>query len=294
LGAPWSEGEGSPSFLSLPPKQKEGELEMDMKLEDLQQIDIVNVAIRDAGQGIAEAKEGKIRYKFDQLMLDSPWIFGRECGERECKRWHKIYFEKFGILPRGCMHCWKIVVRPKNLDELFELEKLQQKMKDWIPCKCGVDLRQTETYKGIHLGFFYCPLGDLPKAKELYKEVRNKVRGALALDTPVILKRGCTEMENHFGPSHLWTYPLQMRAMEGLLDTCIDVVAPLMEQTEMLKNHIRAFWIIYSHRNRDKTARKYIRNFPSTTGSIPTTTYHDVLPEIKEEVVPYEIGIQRV
>ena len=190
------------------------------------------------------------------------------------------------------MHCWKIVCRPKNLDELFELDDLQAKME--LPCKCGVEIRENETYKGIYLGFWYCPLGDLAHARELYKDVKRKVRGALSLDTPVVLKRGCTEMENDFGPSHLWKYTPKTRFMEDLLDSTIVVVQERPPQPTVVKVHVHGFWIHYAHRMGDKTAAKHIRNYPQSMGSVPTITYHDVLPDIKEEVVPHEIAIQRL
>ena len=190
------------------------------------------------------------------------------------------------------MHCWKIVARPKNLDELLAVRELQREM--GLPSKCGVDLRASETYKGIYLAFWYGPWGDLEASRELYKEVRRKVRGRLSLDTPVILKRGCTEMENAFGPSHLWTYPLETRRKEELLDTTFEVKELMEMQPSFVETHTLAFWILYAHRRGDKTARKYIRNYPMSVGSVPTSVYHDVLPDIKEEVVPYAIQVQGV
>ncbi len=263
-----------------------------MKLEDLQKIDIANVVMEDIKRGIAKVEGSKVVYNISQFNMDTPWIYAGLPKDRECGKWHRIYFEKFHVLPRGCMHCWKIVARPKNLDELLEARKLQHKM--GLPSKCGVDMRSGETYKGVHLAFWYGPQGDLEGSRDLYKEVRRKVRGALSLDTPVILKRGCTEMENAFGPSHLWEYTPEMRFMETLLNTTIEVKELMEKQPTFVETHTLAFWIIYSHRMGDKSARKYIRNFPYSVGSVPTSTYHDALPEIKEEVIPYEIEVQRV
>ena len=263
-----------------------------MKFEDLQKADIVNTVANDLQRGIAKIIGNKIVYDISQYNANTPWIFAALPKDRECAKWNRIYFEKFRILPRGCMHCWKIVARPKNLDELLEARKLQEKM--GLPSKCGVDMRTSETYKGIHLAFWYCPQGDLEGARELYKEVRRKVRGALSLDTPVILKRGCTEMENGFGPSHLWDYTPENRFMETLLDTTIEVKELLEKQPSFVEAHTLGFWIAYSHRMGDKSARKYIRNYPYSMGSVPTSTYHDKLPEIKEEVVPYEVQVQRI
>lgn len=262
-----------------------------MKLEDLQAIDLLTQpVVNDIAKGIAEAKGSKIIYRYEQLDVGSPWIFADYAKDRQCKKWHRIYFERFGILPRNCMGCWKIVARPRNLDLLFELLKLQQRL--GLPGKCGVDMRPTETYKGIHLGFWYGPLWDLKASKELFVDLRRKVRGAVSLDTPVILKRGCTEMENYFGPSHLWEYTLEMRMKEDLLDTTIELIEQDDPQPRYLQGHITRFWILYSHRMQDPTAKKYIRNYPNSTGSVPTTTYHGELPKIKQEIVNATPGIQ--
>lgn len=263
-----------------------------MKFEELTKVDVIQTLMPDFNSGAAEMKGEKILFEYKRLSPEIPWMFHLPEEERNCTRWHKIYFEKFNILPRACMHCWKIVCRPKNFDELLELNKLLEK--ETLPSKCGVDVRATETYKGIYLGFWYCPLGDLAGARELYKRVRRGVRGALSLDTPVILKRGCTEMENAFGPSHLWEYTPERRGIEALLDSVIEVTEIPSIQPPVSKTHTLAFWILYAHRMGDKTVKKYIRNYPYSMGSVPTSTYHDVLPEIKEEVVPHEITIQRL
>ena len=118
-----------------------------MKFEDLKKADIVMTVAEDLQRGVGRILDNKIVYDISQFNADTPWIFAALPKDRECGKWHKIYFEKFHILPRGCMHCWKIVARPKNLDELLEARKLQEKM--GLPSKCGVDLRASETYKGI-------------------------------------------------------------------------------------------------------------------------------------------------
>jgi len=133
-----------------------------LKFEELQAVDVVDRLMRDFNEGLAIIEDGKILYEYKSLSPSSPWYFHTIEEERNCTRWHKIYFDKFRILPRNCFSCWKIVCRPKNFDELLELNKLQEGMK--LPSKCGVDIRQTETYKGIYLGFWYCPLGDFKRA----------------------------------------------------------------------------------------------------------------------------------
>ena len=255
-----------------------------MKYEDLVAIDIAPVLIGDLRKGIAKGEGDKVIYNFGQHQFDTPWIHHGKPTDRQCSRWTHIYFSKFGILPSKCLDCWKIVARPKNLRQLFELNELHSRME--LPGKVGVDLRTVGTYKGIYLGFWYCPMGDLEGARELQKEVRRKVRGALSLDVPVILKRGCTEYENKFGPSNNWVQSAQHRIIEQILDTII-VIKDMenADQPGWIKTHVMRFWIEYAHQNGDKTVRDYVRNYPYSLGSVPTVTYEDVVPEIAREGV---------
>lgn len=261
-----------------------------MKYEDLVSVDILERAVDDIKRGGAVIKGDKLSFTFAGQHVDVPWLFKKVAMDRDCIRWHKVYFDMYGLHPKQCFHCWKIVCRPKNLDELFELSRLQDKQisRGGLPCKCGVEIRAGETYKGNYLGFWYCPIGDLEGAKEHYKNVRREVRGALSLDTPVVLKRGCTEMENAFGPSHLWQYTPEMRRLEMILDSAVEIDYEVEKQSLLAQAHIAAFWIGYAHRQGDPTAKKYIRHYPESMGSVPTITYHDKHPTIVEEVVKDE------
>ena len=255
-----------------------------MKYEDLVNIDIAPYVIDDISKGKARAEGDKIVYNYKQYNPDIPWIFHEQAKDRECSRWHKIYFRKFGILPRKCLGCWKIVARPKNLRQLFELNELHHEMK--LPGKVGVDLRPEATFKGIYLGFWYCPMNNLEGAQELYKKVKRKVRRRLTLDVPVILKRGCTEFENTFGPSNGWAIDPRQHLLEDLLDATIEVNDLNTIQPGWIKTHVMRFWIEYAHRRGDVTAKFYVKNFPQSLGAVPTVTYHDLVPEIRQLEVP--------
>ena len=254
-----------------------------MKYEELVAVDIAPMLVGDLRKGIAEGKGQKVIYNFGQYQFDTPWIHHGKPADRDCSRWIHIYFSKFGILPRKCLDCWKIVARPKNLRQLFELNELHSRME--LTGKVGVDMRPEGTYKGIYLGFWYCPLGDLEGARELQKEVRRKVRGALSLDVPVILKRGCTEFENRFGSSNDWVQSPRDKMLEDILDTVI-VVKDIEDanQPGWIKTHVMRFWIEYAHQNGDPTVKDFVHQFPHSLGSVPTVTYDDVVPEIKKEV----------
>jgi len=264
-----------------------------MKYEDLVAIDIAPVLIKDLRSGIAKGVGEKVVYNFGQYQFDTPWIHHGKPMDRDCSRWIHLYFAKFGLLPKECMDCWKVVARPKNLHQLFELNKLHSMMD--IPGKVGVDLRPEGVFKGIYLGFWYCPMGDLEEARELQKEVRRKVRGALSLDVPVILKRGCTELENTFGPSNRWARSPKDKIMQEILDSVIEIRdVGDANQPGWIKTHVMRFWIEYAHQRGDKTAKDFVREYPQSLGAVPTVTYDDVVPEIKKERENGPVQIQGV
>jgi len=115
---------------------------------------------------------------------DSPWIMIKASGDRNCLLWNRIYAQKYGILSRNCFHCFKVVARPGNLDQLFEIHELQKRM--GLPSKAGIERRPWATHKGSYAAFWYSPMSEgLEGAKKLWKIVAEAV-GSLA---PVILKR---------------------------------------------------------------------------------------------------------
>ena len=263
-----------------------------MMYEELVAADIAPMLMADLGAGRAKGEGEKIVYNFMQFHPDTTWIHHGRPVDRDCSRWHKIYFAKFGILPRECLGCWKIVARPKNLKQLFELSELQEGMK--LEGKVGVDFRDYSCYKGLYLGFWYCPIDDLEGARKLCREVKRKVRGALSLDVPVILKRGCTEFEDKFGPSNNWVQSPLHRLKEDLLNSVI-VVNDLMEGTQpgWIQTHVKRFWIEYAHRmGKDSTVKDFVRYYPYSLGSVPTVTYDDLVPKIKGGVFEDEAKIQ--
>lgn len=271
-----------------------------MKYEDLVGIDLANYAVmQKLKRGIYKPEGDRIVYNATSYNPDIPWIFHGHAEDRDCTRWHKVYFRDYKFIPRECFNCWKIVARPKNLRQLFELNELQEAHA--LPGKVGVDLRPEAVFKGIFLGFWYCPLGDLEGAREKYKEIKRSVKGALSLDVPVILKRGCTEMENAFGPSKDWVFPEQWRMLQDLLDAVFDVRdLNAKEQPGWIKSHVMRFWIEYAHQRGDGTVKDFVKHYPESLGAVKTVTYDDVVPEIKmldpreDKENVQAIGIQRL
>jgi len=250
--------------------------------EELAKLDILTPIRRELDAGSVKLHpDGSIKPTGEvALFPEAPWITANyPMSERNCALWSRIYYERYGILSRNCFHCFKVVVRPKNLDDLFAILDLQAEMS--LPAKCGIETRPWATHKGLYAAFWYCPMeGGLEGAREHHKLVEKAVHNVVGYDTKVILKRACTEQENAWGPSDEWIYPEEQHRFEDLLDASWDINIYNSHESTALKITRRLDWIDHARRGRDKTAEKYYDSF-LTVRIVSTVTYHDVAPEIK-------------
>jgi len=115
--------------------------------------------------------------------------------ESKCHLFHHIFFEELGHIHSFCRECYKVVVKPRNIVEQFNLYEIQKDMS--TPCKLGMEVRKTTN--NLWGAYFYNR--GLEAGKEKYREVRELVNEYLSPETPVILKRYCTEFE--LGPKGL-------------------------------------------------------------------------------------------
>lgn len=116
----------------------------------------------------------------------SPWILVRRSHDRLCEFWFDVIFRDYGLLPIGCVSCFKVCMKLDNLDQLFKTLALQKKMD--LPSKCGIDERGwTDT---LYSAFWYVPLGGgLEAGRELWKQVNKAVHKHVDPGIKVILKR---------------------------------------------------------------------------------------------------------
>jgi len=255
--------------------------------EEFDSIDVIG-PVRESIErsGYILCEDGKIRpYMPRHMTLDSPWINAKVCPLRHCYKWHKIYFNLYDLVPRGCLNCFKIVTRPQTLKDLFKMHKLQAKWvaqeEDFLPCKCGIERRKYTKPKGLYGAYFYCPLGEgVEVAREWHKKVERLVHREFGIHYKVILKRGCTEMENAAGPSNKWEYNDAHARFEDLLDAVWEVPKSLLEEPIVLRPSIFKTWIEHGLEHKDKTALEYVERLEDFTGT-PTVFYHDKKVEIK-------------
>lgn len=141
-----------------------------------------------------------------QEKLQNPGVFGgfgsleiyrgmpanrwKDAHPGGCVR-HLAVFDKYHVIPKYCFDCYKILVEPRTVMDLFKLlmifEHLDLPNDNSRKCMCEARVDCTGTYKG----FIY------NRGMEEGKEVRNIVRDAIAEGISpkvrITLKRGCSE-----------------------------------------------------------------------------------------------------
>ena len=194
---------------------------------------------------------------------DTPWVHVKQSYQSNCYLWKTIIFDHIvqvnlpkdqWFVPVGCQDCWKVVVRPSTLKQLFALESLQRRLDR--PSKCGIEIRQQVF--GNYGGYFYNR--GLEKGLECYKVVRTEIdkHDELGPQVPVLLKRGCTEMEHGVGPSDKWEVSETQIALElEIKDRFVNDVK-IVPQSEHAMRHVRQTWIEKAYEWGDPTVFEYI------------------------------------
>ena len=215
-------------------------------------------------------EDGKFVPNNPAMGEDAPWVYVQPAVDARCDVYHRVFFNVLHYVPSYCRQCYKVVVRPLNLVELFDLYEMQRDM--GVPCKCGVERRPTTS--SLYGGYFYNR--GLEEGKVRYKEVRKLVNEQLSKKTPVILKRACTEFEigpGSYGPSDQWPectedelwfekYALEHFPRVGFGTPQPDhVTADVMMQ-----------WIGHAYRYGDVTYKEFTDGSPLFP---PYVTYHE-------------------
>ena len=121
-------------------------------------------------------------------LTETPWVHAKQDPSKDCKYYHFI-FGKLGFIPKRCLKCWKVVVRPRTIKELWLLYHVQLRMDRYS--KCGIEERPY--VRGLYGGYFYN--NSYEEGRQCQIEVKQAIKGYIGYDLPVILKRYCTEFE---------------------------------------------------------------------------------------------------
>ena len=208
----------------------------------------------------------------------TPWIFVAQARKKWCGYWNHIYCNMFNVIPTACrFNCWKTVIKPRTVEELFKLYELLRALN--VPSKCGADVRNY-TY-GPWGGYVY---GDtLEEGRDYYARVRKGVDKIISPDVSVILKRGCTEMER-LTPSDQWDIvPPEMLDLERRLHDLFEFEETNYFQSDHLKNEIKERWVRRAIEIGDPTARAVAEMFSGDRNIwqrlvVHSLTYHESDP----------------
>jgi len=225
------------------------------------------------------AEDGKL-YNTQELegnnasLTDTPWIFVNNPPNYHC-RWRHVIADVLGFIPTHCLNCWKVVVRPRTLEELYKLLNLMTEMSNEDPtvyCKCGIEPRPTVF--GNYGGYFYTRSKEA--MQERYKQVRKLVDEKISPDVDVIPKRYCSEFEAAFGPSD--EYDKDADRMDYtehwekiIEETCVMKPFPF-KQPEIIKIRTMREWIkrawdvgdptVYMFTDGEPLVRQVVRYYP--------------------------------
>lgn len=120
----------------------------------------------------------------------------------DCGTWHDLLFDiALGqkYIPSPCFNCYKVVIAIPTVAELFGLYNILKRLN--IPSKCGLDGNRVNTNR-LYAGYVY-NVG-LEEGRERKELIRKEVDERIGTHIQVILKRGCTEYEQIYGPSDKW------------------------------------------------------------------------------------------
>lgn len=202
------------------------------------------------------------------VSMQTPWLHQTHCPGLKCNLWHFLMFNHYGwFIPSGCQDCWKVVVAPRTLSELFKLKDLQWEL--GMPSKCGIEVRD---YTGkLYGGYFYNR--GLHNGRKCYDIVREAVDDAISPDVPTLLKRACTEFEMKFPKSSTWQVTPEQMEIETLLDDRVEETCNPAGQPDIIRTHIKRTWVHWAYTNADQTYKEFTNGkdlYPDQY-----ETYHD-------------------
>jgi hypothetical protein len=216
---------------------------------------------------VVRKEDKKIAQQSTSIAWNSPWVFFNQDihpGMR-CDVFLSVLYPYFSVISSRCRECYKVMVKPRTIVELFELHDMMKEM--GVHCKCGVDKRPYTDAR--YLGAFY------NKGKEEGLERYAQVRKMIPKEVPVGLKRYCTEFEvrpTGIGPSDQlpeMTHIEKFRE-DQVLDRFVEQYLK-GEQGEEVRNSIKEEWIKYAFRTGDLTYKE-LTNGKSIYGDC--VTYH--------------------
>lgn len=176
-----------------------------------------------------------------QSSFKTPWHYINPIPHAHC-RWYHDIANLFGFVPDRCLNCWKVVVRPQTLQQLFSLQSLMIEMVEKDPecyCKCGIERR--EWVYGNYGGYFYTTSKEA--VQERYKQVRKLVDEKISPKVPVVPKRYCSEFERAFGPTDQYKRTAEDEHWQRMINEGCHMVDYEDKQPDVAVRKVMREWI---------------------------------------------------
>lgn len=192
-----------------------------------------------------------------------PWIYiTPEGGVEEehnrkatCMVCMDIKFKYYKFVPIRCHACWKVVVRPRTLSELFALHELQKELGLWS--KAGIEERPY--VPANYSGYFYNDT--LDKARQCKVVVERRIAADISPDIPIFIQRGCTEYEKVF-PERSWRIPQGQKEFEAELDALLVVEVNRINPPDYVVRNTKRQWVEFAFQRGDATYLEFTHNRP--------------------------------
>jgi hypothetical protein len=239
------------------------------KAAQIQKEDIVGRLARVEAMGFKwDPVTGKLINMGERFIsANTPWLHHGKNAGKTCGRDHGVVFNNFGIIPDGCLKCWKVCLGVKDFANTMKLRDYQKSIDH--PCKCGMEVRD---YTPKHWGgYFYNDTFD--QGMDCYEKVKEDLDDHIGPDNyDIILKRGCTEFEFIKGPSPLWHITDQERESLELINTSVVVQTSTLPQSETVAANVLAKWLLWAHANGDMSYKPWNDGESLFPGYV---SYHD-------------------
>lgn len=211
-------------------------------------------------------KTGKVTMSQAGIATNLPWVFVKfPEKDMSCKFFHDVCHTCFNLIHSRCMTCWKVVFRPKTIEELFIFHGIMQNELSDIPSKLGVERRPYVF--GNYGCYFYGASNE--EGLENWERVRKAVsnhNGLRHLLRPkdnegrtknLILKRACTEFEMSHGNSSKWAHTEEDDYWEKLIEETVEKPDTSQPQPKYVVDHIIKGWLKFAYDRGDLTALNF-------------------------------------
>jgi hypothetical protein len=196
---------------------------------------------------------------------DTPWIHQHNFEQKECERWHSLWFPITHKVPSYCKNCWKVVVDIPTVKELFDLYELQKGLGH--PCKCGIELRPTDARR--YGGYFYS--WGKEEGLACYQKVRQAVNEQIGEHINVFLKCACSEYEIECGPPDDWEVTPQQLKVEQMFKNYVVTSDVKFPQHPHMIAYVMLKWLHHAAHIGDMTYKECTNGQPIL---LTMKTYH--------------------